>query len=420
MRDYQDLVWLVMALGAGNPQIWTLLHRYETSEAVREALLQPDASQKLRLSAAAWRRIRNTGDDQVEELLDRCEKLGFSLLWYGDPAYPDSLHAIVNPPALLFARGDLSLLEDHLLLTVVGTRNPSEYSLQVEQAICRDLAVLDFVLATGFAVGCDITANLCAMEQGKPSIAVMGCGLDVPYPGPNVGYKQKIVDAGGLLLSELLPGTSPSRSSFPMRNRILSGISMGTFVVQAPAKSGALITAEYALEQGRDVFCVPPADLFDKRYMGVIKYLRDGAIPVFDSRDIVYEYYTNHAHMIAASALYEENRRKSGSLVMDLEEKQKSGTKPKASEKAEKAKEKKPEPEPVLQTVPPEPAVDIESLPEGLERDVAMLLRQNNVMHVDQIAAILEASAEELTLALTNLELYGALERLPGKQYRLQ
>ena len=410
MEEIRSLLWLVMVLGAGNPQIWTLLHRYETPEAACAALKRPDAAEELHLPAHVWRRVRDTGEAQLEEMLERCSRLQISLLWYGDAAYPEALLSIVNPPVILFYQGNLTLLREHLLLTVVGTRNPSEYSLCVEKAICRDLVLLDFVPATGFAVGADITANLCAAEAGKPSIAVMGCGLDVPYPGPNVGYKQKILDTGGLLLSELLPGTAPSRSSFPMRNRILSGISMGTFVVQAPARSGALITAEYAMEQGRDVFCVPPADLFDKRYMGVIKYLRDGAIPVFDSRDIIYEYYTSHAHMIAASALYAENRRKSGSLVMELDEKKAAA----APQKSSAAK-----PEPVLETVPPEPAVSDEALPEGLAREVAALLRQQTVMHMDQIAAELDAPMEELTTVLTELELYGAVERLPGKQFRI-
>ena len=347
----------------------------------------------------------------MEELLARCEKLRLSILWYGDEAYPPQLLSIVNPPVLLFYQGDSSLLQEHLLLTIVGTRNPSPYSLQVEKTICHDLVQMGFVPVTGYAVGIDITANRCALEADKPSIALMGCGLDVAYPQPHANLKYEIARRG-LILSEFLPGTSPAPSNFPLRNRVLSGLSMGTFVIQAPARSGALITAENAMEQGRDVFCIPPADIFDKRYMGVIKYLRDGAIPVFDSRDIVYEYYTSHAHMIGASALYDETREKSESSVMTLGESD-------AVQQPSRRKQRPPEPK-IPEETEPDPAIDPmpEEELEGLAGEILSLLQRQRVMHMDQIAAELEVSMEELTTTLTELELYGKLERLPGKQFR--
>ena len=267
-------------------------------------------------------------------------------------------------------------------------------------------------------MGIDITANLCALEMDKPSIALMGCGLDAAYPQPHANLKYEIAK-NGLILSEFLPGTSPAPANFPLRNRVLSGLSMGTFVIQAPARSGALITAENAMEQGRDVFCIPPADIFDKRYMGVIKYLRDGAIPVFDSRDIVYEYYTSHAHMIAASALYDENRAKSDSMVMTLGEK--AEEKKPAAKKTASAKPKPEHPAETEAESEPDPVVDFmpdEAL-EGLAGEVLALLQAQDVMHIDQIAAVLDASMECLTTTLTELELYGKIERLPGKQFRM-
>lgn len=376
-----------------------------------EVLQKPESDAALHLPEHTLRRIRQTGEAQVEEMLARCEKLRLSILWYGDEAYPPQLLSIVNPPVLLFYQGDSSLLQEHLLLTIVGTRNPSPYSLQVEKTICHDLVQMGFVPVTGYAVGIDITANRCALEADKPSIALMGCGLDVAYPQPHANLKYEIARRG-LILSEFLPGTSPAPSNFPLRNRVLSGLSMGTFVIQAPARSGALITAENAMEQGRDVFCIPPADIFDKRYMGVIKYLRDGAIPVFDSRDIVYEYYTSHAHMIGASALYDETREKSESSVMTLGESD-------AVQQPGRRKQRPPEPE-IPEETEPDPAIDPmpEEELEGLAGEILSLLQRQRVMHMDQIAAELEVSMEELTTTLTELELYGKLERLPGKQFR--
>lgn len=411
MEEIRCLLWLVMVFGAGSPRIWKALHRYGSPQKAVEVLQKPESDAALHLPEHTLRRIRQTGEAQVEEMLARCEKLRLSILWYGDEAYPPQLLSIVNPPVLLFYQGDSSLLQEHLLLTIVGTRNPSPYSLQVEKTICHDLVQMGFVPVTGYAVGIDITANRCALEADKPSIALMGCGLDVAYPQPHANLKYEIARRG-LILSEFLPGTSPAPSNFPLRNRVLSGLSMGTFVIQAPARSGALITAENAMEQGRDVFCIPPADIFDKRYMGVIKYLRDGAIPVFDSRDIVYEYYTSHAHMIGASALYDETREKSESSVMTLGESD-------ALQQPGRRKQRPPEPE-IPEETEPDPAIDPmpEEELEGLAGEILSLLQRQRVMHMDQIAAELEVSMEELTTTLTELELYGKLERLPGKQFR--
>ena len=411
MEEIRCLLWLVMVFGAGSPRIWKALHRYGSPQKAVEVLQKPESDAALHLPEHTLRRIRQTGEAQVEEMLARCEKLRLSILWYGDEAYPPQLLSIVNPPVLLFYQGDSSLLQEHLLLTIVGTRNPSPYSLQVEKTICHDLVQMGFVPVTGYAVGIDITANRCALEADKPSIALMGCGLDVAYPQPHANLKYEIARRG-LILSEFLPGTSPAPSNFPLRNRVLAGLSMGTFVIQAPARSGALITAENAMEQGRDVFCIPPADIFDKRYMGVIKYLRDGAIPVFDSRDIVYEYYTSHAHMIGASALYDETREKSESSVMTLGESD-------AVQQPGRRKQRPPEPE-IPEETEPDPAIDPmpEEELEGLAGEILSLLQRQRVMHMDQIAAELEVSMEELTTTLTELELYGKLERLPGKQFR--
>lgn len=411
MEEIRCLLWLVMVFGAGSPRIWKALHRYGSPQKAVEVLQKPESDAALHLPEHTLRRIRQTGEAQVEEMLARCEKLRLSILWYGDEAYPPQLLSIVNPPVLLFYQGDSSLLQEHLLLTIVGTRNPSPYSLQVEKTICHDLVQMGFVPVTGYAVGIDITANRCALEADKPSIALMGCGLDVAYPQPHANLKYEIARRG-LILSEFLPGTSPAPSNFPLRNRVLSGLSMGTFVIQAPARSGALITAENAMEQGRDVFCIPPADIFDKRYMGAIKYLRDGAIPVFDSRDIVYEYYTSHAHMIGASALYDETREKSESSVMTLGESD-------AVQQPGRRKQRPPEPE-IPEETEPDPAIDPmpEEELEGLAGEILSLLQRQRVMHMDQIAAELEVSMEELTTTLTELELYGKLERLPGKQFR--
>ena len=424
MEEIRCLLWLLMVFGTASPKIWTVLHHWKTPQKACEALRDSSGASQQGLPSHVVRRMHQIHAAQVDEVLARCEKQKISILWYGEPEYPEELFAIVNPPVLLFYRGDLSVLRGTLSLTVVGTRHPSEYSRSVAWKLCRDLVQLGFVMVTGFAVGIDIIANRCALEAGKPSVALMGCGLDIAYPQQHFELKEQIT-ANGLILSEFLPGTPPSPANLPIRNRVLSGLTMGTLVIQAPQRSGTLITAENAMEQGRDVFCVPPANIFDKQYQGVIKYLRDGAIPVFDCRDIVYEYYTNHAHQIDGSVLYDEDRSKSDSMVMTMgeeaQEKEKKAKKPPESPEMPQvpaAPPAEPEPEQLPEPAESEAPAELEELDESSRR-IYQLLRENSPMHIDAIAAAVDMEMEQLTETLTILELNGVITRLPGKQFRI-
>lgn len=424
MEEIRTLLWMVMVFGAGNPQIWKILRRHQTPQKAAEVLHHPEIDEELHLPEFVRRRLKQVTQEQVDKMLITCEKQKLSILWYGDAAYLEQLLSIENPPVLLFYQGNITLLQNHMLLTVVGTRNPTEYSLRIEKLICYDLVQVGFVPVTGFAVGVDIAANVCALEQEKPSIALMGCGLDQYYPHQHATMKQEIAKRG-LILSEFLPGTPPNSSNFPLRNRVLSGLSMGTFVIQAPLRSGALITAENAMEQGRDVFCIPPADITDRRYMGVAKYLRDGAIPVFHSQDIIYEYYTSHAHMMTASVLYEDTFRKSDSLVMAIEvsnekrfvnERKKKETQVPSKVKATEMLHEEP-----LNDFEKTAVLDVsERELQVLSREVLAILQKHTVVHFDYLASVLEASMQDLNAALTELEIYGYLEHLPGKQFRLR
>ena len=156
--------------------------------------------------------------------------------------------------------------------------------------LCSDLARLGTVLVSGLAVGIDATAHSCAVEHGTPTIGVLACGQLVNYPAENEELKRRIVDGGGAVISELLPHAGVEGRYFHQRNRMISGLGLGTLVVEASTRSGCLITANHAIEQGRDLFCVPPGDITRESCAGVVQFLRDGAIPVFDYLDIVNEY----------------------------------------------------------------------------------------------------------------------------------
>lgn len=292
-----DWLWTVNSLGCGNIRIWDIMDNFHSAAAARAALEDRGRRREF-LSESERNSAERTSAEQINQLIGYCESRNIYIMTFDDELYPERLRSIYNPPAVLFCRGDLSCLESDFSISVVGTRKPSDYSVRVTSALVRELCSFGITIVSGFAVGIDITANLSAARCGGKTIAVLGCGLDRDYPKENVQYRSEI-ERNGLFISEYYPLAGGTRASFPARNRILSGLSLGTVVSEAAVKSGALITANLALSQGKDIFALAPHDLFDKRYGGNVALIRDGAVCLCGVKDIVYEYYENYGHKIA-------------------------------------------------------------------------------------------------------------------------
>lgn len=227
---------------------------------------------------------RNSGDGRkLFERLQRCDAAMVSI-W--DPEYPEKLREIHDPPALLFVRGTLPASQE-ICVAVVGTRTPSLYGVKVAHSLAEDLASRGIAIVSGLARGIDTSAHEGALRAGGRTFAVFGCGVDVIYPQENKALALKILATGGLI-SESLPETPPDSGLFPRRNRIISGICLGTLVVQGSETSGALITARCALDQNREVFAVPGA-VDDKRSRGPHLLIRQGAVLVETVDDILKE-----------------------------------------------------------------------------------------------------------------------------------
>ena len=173
-----------------------------------------------------------------------------------DKTYPKKLRYIYNPPIVLFAKGNIKLLNENII-SIVGSRNCSNYGKNVALDFSKRLSKKGIVIASGMAKGIDSYSHYGALNAGGKTIAVFGSGLDVIYPKENLGLYKKIIDSQGVVISEYIVGTKPLKENFPKRNRIISGISNGVLVVEASIKSGSLITADLALEQGREVYVVP-------------------------------------------------------------------------------------------------------------------------------------------------------------------
>lgn len=294
-------VWLTLALGVSNPAISSLINRYRTAQQSRFALCDKEDPEAAAIAGEYHDRISKTAVSQCEKIIDDCIKNGIGTLICYDENYPEALQYIDNPPAVLYYKGDISEINSKVLFSVVGTREPSEYSRSVAKAVSKSLALCGFHIVSGFAAGIDITSQTAAASAGGKTYAVMGCGIDYNYPKCNFQYRDLILSHGGFL-SEYPPGTRPGYNTFPPRNRIIAGMSLGTAVIEAGIKSGSLITANHCNDQGKTLFVVPPHDIFDLRYGGNVALIRDGAVPLMSSRDIVYEYYPENRDKLSDKA----------------------------------------------------------------------------------------------------------------------
>jgi DNA processing protein len=214
----------------------------------------------------------------------RVEQFGVQVITLLDDAYPTNLRQIEMPPPLLFLRGNL-LPSDEWAIGIVGTRRASVYGREVAHTLGRDLAGAGITVVSGLALGVDTVAHRAALEAGGRTLAVLGSGVDQIYPPDNRGLAQQIMQQGALI-SEYPLGTRPDASNFPPRNRIISGLSRGVVIAEASTRSGALITAKFAAEQGRDVFAVP-GSILHPGSAGCNTLIQQGATPLLAAQDIL-------------------------------------------------------------------------------------------------------------------------------------
>jgi len=221
-----------------------------------------------------------------EKLVAEILKKGIKILTIKDKNYPKLLKEIVNPPFLLYIKGEIKL-EDEKALAVVGSRRPTNYGREVTESLTWALVHQGFTIVSGMARGIDSVAHKTALKAGGRTIAVLGTGVDVCYPPENKKLYEEI-SYNGALVSEFTPGTQPTPYNFPQRNRIIAGLSLGVLVTEAAEKSGALITAGFAGEAGREVFAVP-GPIYSKMSAGTSALIKDGAKLVYKMEDILEE-----------------------------------------------------------------------------------------------------------------------------------
>lgn len=212
-------------------------------------------------------------------------ELGLEITTIEDQAYPNLLKQIFDPPAVLFSRGDMSILKT-LCLAVVGSRQASNYGLTTTKKIVSELAPTGITIVSGLAYGIDTVAHQATLSVGGKTVAVMACGLDQIYPAANRQLAEKIIEHGGLWLSEFPPHTAPLKQNFPFRNRVIAGLAQGTIVMEAAKNSGALLTAKHALEANREIFALP-GNTTTASAAGSNELLKQGAHLITSSSDVL-------------------------------------------------------------------------------------------------------------------------------------
>jgi DNA processing protein len=310
----------------------------------------------------------------ADEELEKLSATGATILTYRDEAYPDRLRQIYDPPALLWVRGDASLLS-RPILAVVGTRHPTPYGTGMAEMLARDLAHRGLVILSGMARGIDTAAHRGAIGAKRPTVAVWGTGVDVIYPKENKSLAEQIVAGGGAILSELPLGTFPAPQNFPKRNRILSGMSLGVLVIEAAEYSGTRVTARCALEQNRDVFAVP-GNVTTKNAWGPNLLIKQGAKLTSSWEDVWEDLPADIRAVLEQCEGFASEAASDASLFEES-------------------------------PLPPS------------EARILSVLHHDEALQMDEILEKLEAelSSSEVFTALFELELAGRIRQLPGKNF---
>jgi DNA processing protein len=383
----EELHWLALRLvpGLGPRKSGMLIERFRTPQAVFRASLTE--LEGLGLSGSLARSIQSgcsfeEAAGQQQKMLDT----GTLAIPITHPLYPEPLRQIFDPPVLLFARGNTELLRG-ISFAVVGTRRPTPYGLAVAEKLSGDLARAGLIIISGMARGIDTAGHRGALAAGGKTIAVLGCGADIVYPSENKKLATEIV-AKGLVLSEFPMGSVAFPQNFPIRNRIISGISAGLLVVEGAQYSGSSITAKLALDQGRELFAVP-GNITNKLSWGPNLLIKQGAKLVQDWNDVIVD-----LPPAIRRRLIEDGRQRI------LNEGLGSNT------------------DRGLESLPPEQP-SLLSGPEGeVGRKVLRILKTDASLHLDQLLEQMEdCSSSELIAALFELEMLGLAKQLPGKNF---
>ncbi len=418
-------VWLQQVMGEGSRKVPMLLEAFGSCRAVYES----DEVERMLcglLMPNEIARMKEIPLDAAQEIMEACERLHYTVLTPDCGDYPERLRRLPDYPAALYISGRLPDIDNEVCIGMVGTRNASRYGYNVAMNMAADLAACGAIIVSGGAKGIDTASHQGALMSNGKTICVLGCGINTRYNRENEGLRN-VIAATGALISEYPPGSPPVSYHFPVRNRIISALSLGVIVVEAGAKSGSLITANLALEQGKDLFSVP-GEVGNSQSKGSNRLIVEGAKPVENAGDVLNEYLPKFSGKLKAENLMLPDMPILNKRVRPKAEKPQGGNRfvtaaPSRVENNRKNNEKtqavaashvKAE-----STEKPQPTNE-SAYPVGMSQNAIRLCEALEAApkQFETLAECLHISASELMRCITELELYGMIQTLPGKRYR--
>lgn len=370
-------LWLTTKQGITPAKITILMEYFETIESV---YISKSFNNIYGITDLDKNKLCDKDLSNAKRVVEKIAKLNAKIVVFDDENYPELLKNIPNPPYVLYIQGAVPELDKVLTIGVVGTRKTTDYGRIVTERICRDLAKDGVVTVGGLAKGIDAVGAWATLDAGGMAVGVIGNGLDIVYPKENAELINAVAH-NGCVLTEYAPGTPPISTNFPVRNRIIAGISRGVLVTEAPEKSGALITARYALDNCRDVFAVPRA-VTDTKYLGTNIIIQQGAKLVNNAADIICE-YPYAVKITPKERKIEEIKPKVISNRVAVTD----------DEKYDKLNQS--------------------------EKDIIDILKKKDTQ-IDEISRELQMPVGELNQKLIMLEVKGFVKKLPGSGYQLK
>lgn len=395
MTDKRYWVWLNLALGAGR-SFKAIIDHFGSVEDFYESTFP----ERCRCPGITFKLIENIDKytlDDADRIIEQCKANNWDIITYDDPLYPAGLKNIYDPPAVLYVDGRMPDFDRYASIGIVGTRKASKYATKSAQLLAKGIAECNAIVVSGGALGVDSAAHNGAMEADGVTVAVLGCGLGASYLRANEELRDRI-KIRGALVTEFPPNTAPTKLTFPIRNRIISGLSDGVLVAEASIKSGSLITAEYALKQDRDVFAIP-ASLLDEKFLGTNKLIDEGAMVATSPHRILSNYVSRYNSLDISKA------RTINELLCKDE----------------------------AVNAPPEPQITFDNVSQGRDERLelekkAMALSGDNfnvysvvsyeLEDIDTLCLKCQLPVNTVLVSLTMLELEGLVESASGKRYR--
>ncbi len=395
--DVRYWVWLQLCLGEG-AHFKPIIEEFGSVEKLYSQNII-DWKMSPALSPAQVERLTKFSLRDAERVIIDCENNGWKIVCYDDGMYPEKLKNITNPPAVLYVDGELINLDAFATIGIVGTRKASPYAMKAAKLTAKGISLCGAVVISGGALGVDSAAHTGALDANAKTYAVLGSGFGTSYLKANSQLRNRIKNSGALI-TEFPPFVKATKNTFPLRNRIISGLSDGLLVVEAGVKSGSLITAHHALEQNRDVFALP-ASILDYNFYGTNKLIEDGATPA-TSPLVLIERYAEYYSTLDLSKMQTLRELAEGKLESDSPVREQVTFDNIRKNRAERLqKEEK------------------AFLLEGDEKKVYSAL-DDELKTIEEILEKTGLAAPKALAALTVLEMKGLTESASGKRYKLK